>query len=102
MSLAKKCAWVHRCVIYTTGHASSQLQPLITLKLWHLFPLNLHILMPSYTVPYIPNLKEVTSAVPETLVLETSQIYFVFLIRLQICSCAKFGIQAKPYGSLEW
>ena len=34
--------------------------------------------MSSYTVPYIPNLKEIAPAVPEIRVPETRRIFFVF------------------------
>ena len=36
------------------------------------------ILMPSYTVPYIPNLKEIAPAIPEIRVTETLWIFFIF------------------------
>ena len=41
-------------VCYVRDWSSSRFQPIITQKLWHLFLPNLHILMSSYTVPYIP------------------------------------------------
>ena len=60
--------------------------------------------MSSYTVPYIPNLKEKAPAVPEIRVPETRQIFFVFFFFTpnnksvrKLCSCApistKFGAQ---------
>ena len=52
-------------VCYLRDRSSSRFQPIITQKLWRLFLPNLHILMPSYTVPYIPNLKEIAQTVPE-------------------------------------
>ena len=47
----------HTPVCYLCDRSGSRFQPIITQKLWHLFLPNLHILMSSYTVPYIPNLK---------------------------------------------
>ena len=38
----------------------------------------LHILMPSYTAPYIPNLKGIAPAVPEIRDPGTWQIFFFF------------------------
>ena len=52
-------------VCYLHNRSSSRFQPLITQKLLHLFQPNLHILIPSYIIPYIPNLKEIAQAVPE-------------------------------------
>ena len=105
-------------VCYLRDRSSSQFQPIITHKLWHLFLPNLHILISSYTVPYIPNLKEITPAVPEIRVPETRRIFFVFFFFYffffapnnksvrKLCSCApistKFGAQValpKPYIS---
>ena len=72
--------------------------------------------MSSYTVPYIPNLKEIFPVVPEIRVPETRRIFFVFFffapknkfVRKQ-CSCApismKFGAQValpKPYISTKF
>ena len=57
-------------VCYLRDRSSSRFQPIITQKLWRLFLPNLHILMSSYTVPYIPNLKEIALAVPEIRVLK--------------------------------
>ena len=97
-------------VCYLRDRSSSRFQPQ---KLWHLFLPNLHILMSSYTVPHIPNLKEIAPAVPEIQVPETRQIFFIFFssshqtIKVYgnyVCSCApistKFGAQValpKPY-----
>ena len=67
-------------VCYLRDQSSSQFQPIITQKLWHLFLPNLHILMSSYTVPYIPNLKEIAPAVPEIRVPE-SDFLRIFLLR---------------------
>ena len=50
---------------YLRERSSSRFQPIITQNLCHLFLPNLHILMSPYTVPYIPNLKEIAPAVPE-------------------------------------
>ena len=75
--------------------------------------------MSSYTVPYIPNLKEISPAVPEIQVPETHQIFFVFFLFFffapnnkslrKLCSCApismKFGAQIalpKPYISTKF
>ena len=97
-----------------------EFQPTITQKLWHLFLLNLHILMSPYTVSYISNLKEIALAVPEIQVPETRQIFFVFFLFFfffapnnksvrKLCSCApistKFGAQValpKPYISTKF
>ena len=61
--------------------------------------------MSSYTVPYIPNLKDIAPAVPEIRVPETRRIFFVFFFFFapnnksvrKLCSCApistKFGAQ---------
>ena len=60
------------------------------------------ILMYSYTVPYIPNLKEIDPAVPEKRVPETHWIFIFFFFApnnnvYKLCSCApistKFGAQ---------
>ena len=72
--------------------------------------------MSSYTVPYIPNLKEIAPAVPEIRVPETHRIFFVFFFfapnnnnMRKLCSCApvstKFGAQValpKPYISTKF
>ena len=75
--------------------------------------------MSSYTVPYIPNLKEIASAVPaEIRVPETRRIFFVYFFFFfapnnksvrKLCSCApistKFGAQValpKPYISTKF
>ena len=63
---------------YLRDRSSRRFQPIITQKLWHLFLPNLHILMSSYTVPYIPHLKEIAPAVPEIRVPETRRIFVVF------------------------
>ena len=107
MSAAKKpkiCAGTPVC--YLRDRSSSRFQPIITQKLWHLFLPNLHILVSLYTVPYIPNLKEIAPAVPEIRVSETRRIFFVFFLFFfapnnksvrKLCSCApistKFGAQ---------
>ena len=91
---------------YLHDRLSSQFQPIITQKLWCLFLPILHILMPSYTVPYIPNFKGVAPAIPEIQVPEIWQIFFVFFFFFartkhkvvhNLCSCApistKFGTQ---------
>ena len=90
-------------VCYLRDRSSSRFQPIITQKLWHLFLPNLHILVSSYTVPYIPNLKEIAPAVPEIRVPQTHRIFFVFFFApnnksaRKLCSCApistKFGAQ---------
>ena len=92
-------------VCYLCDRSSSRFQPIITQQLWHLFLPNLHMLVSSYTVPYIPNLKETAPAVPEIRVPETRRIFFVFFFFFapnnksvrKICSCApistKFGAQ---------
>ena len=102
---------------YLCDRSSSRFQPIITQKLWHLFLPNLHILMSPYTVPYISNLKEIASAVPEIRVPETRRIFFVFFFFFapnnksvcNLCSCApismKFGAQValpKPYISTKF
>ena len=78
--------------------------------------------MPSHTVPYILNLKEIVLAVPEIRVPETRRIFFVFFFFFififiapdnksvrKLCSCApistKFGAQVvlpKPYISTKF
>ena len=79
--------------------------------------------MSPYTVPYIPNLKEIAPAVPEIRVPETRQIFSVFFLFFlffffftpnnkcvcKLCSCApismKFGAQVvlpKPYISTKF
>ena len=74
--------------------------------------------MSPYTVPYIPNLKEIATAVSVIRVPETSQIFFVFFFLFfapnnknvrKLCSCApistKFGAQValpKPYISTKF
>ena len=72
--------------------------------------------MSSYTVPYIPNLKEIAPTVPEIRVPETRRIFFVFFFFApknksvwKLCSCApismKFGAQVvlpKPYISTKF
>ena len=108
-------------VCYLRDRSSSQFQPIITQNLWHLFLPNLLILVSSYTVPYIPNLKEIAPAVPEIRVPETRRIFFVFFLFFlfffapnnksvwKLCSCApistKFGVQValpKPYISTKF
>ena len=104
-------------VCYLRDQSSSRFQPIIIQKLWHLFLPNLHILMSSYTVPYIPNLKEIAQAVPEIRVPETRRIFFIFFFFFapnnksvqKLCSCApistKFGAQValpKPYISTKF
>ena len=69
-------------VCYLCDRSSSRFQPIITQKLWHLFLPNLHILMSSYTAPYMPNLKEIAPAVPEIRVPETRWIFFIFFLLL--------------------
>ena len=87
-------------VCYLRDRSSSRFQPIITQKLWHLFLPNLHILVSSYTVPYIPNLKEIAPAVPDIRVPEIRQIFFVFFFFFfffapnnksvrKLCSCAR-------------
>ena len=111
----KKYVRAHQCVIYAIGQVAD-FQPIITQKLRHLFLPNLHILMSSYTVPYIPNLKEIALAVPEIRVPETRQIFFIFFFFApnnksvwKLCSCApistKFSAQValpKPYISTKF
>ena len=64
--------------------------------------------MSSYTVPHIPNLKEIAPAVPEIRVPETRWIFFFFAPNIRkLCSCAptKFGAQValpKPYISTKF
>ena len=73
--------------------------------------------MPSYIVPYIPNLKEIAPEVPEIRVPETRRIFFVCFFFfppnnknvLKLCSCApistKFRAQvalSKPYISKKF
>ena len=65
-------------VCYLRDRSSSRFQPIITLKLWRLFILILHILMSPYTAPYIPNLRGIAPAVPEIRAPETRRILFVF------------------------
>ena len=104
-------------VCYLRDQSSSRFQPIIIQKLWHLFLPNLHILMSSYTVPCIPNLKEIAQAVPEIRVPETRRIFFIFFFFFapnnksvqKLCSCApistKFGAQValpKPYISTKF
>ena len=70
-------------------------------------------LMSSYTVPYIPNLKEIAPAVPEIRAPETRRIFLFFAPNnksvWKLCSCApistKFGAQVvlpKPYISTKF
>ena len=107
----------HTPVCHLRDGSGSQFQPIITQTLWHLFLPNLHILMSPYTVLYIPNLKEITPAVPEIRVPETHQIFFVFSFFFapnnkfvcKVSSCApistKFGAQValpKPYISTKF
>ena len=101
---------------YLCNRSTSQLQLIITQKRWHLFLPNLPILIPSYTVPYIPNLKEIAPAVPEILVPETRRIFFIFFFFApnnkkvrKLCFCApistNFGTQVvlpKPYISTKF
>ena len=76
-----------------------------------------HILISSYTVPYILNLKEIAPAVPEIRVHKTCQIFFIFFFFFapnnkrvrKLCSCPpismKFGAQValpKPYISTKF
>ena len=105
-------------VCYLRNQSSSRFQPIITQKLWHLFLPNLYILMPSYTVPYIPNLKEIAPVVPEIRVSENGRIFFIFFFFFiapynksvrKLCSCApistKFSAQVvlpKPYISTKF
>ena len=105
-------------VCYLRDRSSSRFQPIITQKLWHLFLPNLHILVSPYTVPYIPNLKEIAPAVPEIRVPNNRRIFFVFFFFFftpnnksvrKLCSCApismKFGAQVvlpKPYLSTKF
>ena len=74
--------------------------------------------MSPYTLPYIPNLKEIAPAVPEIRVPETCRIFFVFFLFFftpnnksvrKLCSCApismKFDAQIvlpKPYISTKF
>ena len=72
--------------------------------------------MTPYTVPYIPNLKEIAPAFPEIRVPETRRIFFVFFFFApnnksvrKLCSCVpistKFGAQValpKPYISTKF
>ena len=75
------------------------------------------MLVSSYIVPYIPNLKEIIPAVLEIRVPETRRIFFVFFFFFvpnnksvwKLCSCApistKFGTQValpKPYISTNF
>ena len=106
-------------VCYLRDRSSSRFQPIITQKLWYLFLPNLHILVSSYTVPYIPNLKEIAPAVPEIRVPETRWIFFIFFLFFlftpnnksvrKLCSCTpistNFGAQVvlpKPYISTKF
>ena len=93
-------------VCYLRDRSSSRFQPTITQKLWHLFLLNLHILMSPYTVPYISNLKEIAPAVPEIRVPETRRIFFFFAPNNKsVCSCAPISTQVallKPYISTKF
>ena len=73
-------------------------------------------LVSSYTVPYIPNLKEIAPAIPEIRVPETRRIFFVFFFFTpnnksvwKLCSCApistNFGAQValpKSYISTKF
>ena len=104
VSAAKKYVQAHQCVIYTTGQVADLFQPIITQKLWCLFLPNLHILIPSCTVPYIPSLKEIA---PEIRVPETHWIFFIFIFFFapnnkkvcKLCSCSpistKLGTQVR-------
>ena len=96
-------------VCYLCNRSCNRFQPIITQKLWHLFLPNLHVLMSPYTVPYIPNLKEIAP--------ETRWIFFIFFFFFtpnnksvrKLCSYApismKFGAQVvlpKPYISTKF
>ena len=114
----KKYVRAYQC--YLHNWSSTRFQPIITQKLWHLFLPNLHILVSSYTVPYIPNLKEISPAVTEIRVTEICWIFFIFFFFFfffapnnksvrKLCSCAlistKFGAQValpKPYISTKF
>ena len=115
----KKYARAHQCVTYLRDRSSSRFQPIITQKLWHLLLPNLHILVFLYTVPYIPNLKEIAPAVPEIRVPETCRIFLILLSLFffasnnksvrKLCSCSpismKFGAQVallKHYISTKF
>ena len=76
VSAAKKDARAQVC--YLRDRSSSRFQPIITQKLWRLFLLILHILMSSYTAPYIPNLIGIAPAVPEIRAPETCRFYSYF------------------------
>ena len=58
-------------VCYLRKVRSSLFQPIVALKLLGSFLSNLHILVGPYTQPYIPNLKEIATAVSEILVPES-------------------------------
>ena len=115
VSAAKKDTQAHQC--YLHDWSSSRFQPIITQQLWHLFLPNLHILVSPYTVPYIPNLKEIAPAFPEIRVPETRRIFFIFFFFIapdnksirKLWCCApistKFGAQValpKPYISTKF
>ena len=107
-----------RPVCYLCNRSSSQFQPIITQKSWCLFLPILHIIMPSYTVPYIPNLKGISPAIPEIQDPETCVFLILLLLCTKhkvahtLCSCApisiKFGTQvalskshiSKKFGSI--
>ena len=116
---SRKRKRVRTPVCYLCDRSNSRFQPIITQKLRCLFLPILHILMPSYTAPYIPNLKGIAQAVPEIRDPETWQIFFVFFfffapnkIAHSSSSCApfstKFGTQivlpkhhfSKKFGSI--
>ena len=64
-------------VHYLRDRLSSRFQPLVIQKLLGLFLPNLHVLVPSYILPHMPNLKEIALAVPEIRVPESRQIFFI-------------------------
>ena len=116
VSAAMKDAQAHQCAIYTTGQVAD-FSLSITQQLQNLFLPN-HITMSSYTVPYVPNLKEIAPAVPEIQVPETCQIFFISIFFFlapnnkslhKLYSCipisTKFGAQValpKPYISTKF
>ena len=96
VSGTKKYMQAYQCLIYVTGQVADF--SLSTQKLWHLFLPN-HIFMPSYTVPYIPYLKEVTPAVLryESLKIIGFSSYSSSSLHQTISACINNAVMCRPF-----